>query len=610
KYLINSNTRMLHDFTNLFEDLARSFTPASLICLLSIILLVAPTKCQLANQEPQQQQQQMATVSDLPIYRLHQFDMFGSRYGSRSAQLNFEARTVASGQLNRKCVVARVQELSGAVIKRLVQDNVGAILVLVPPALLQDPTGIPTETRAALHSLEQDLWGDSIPVPVYFLAETPDFSRVFEDMRRIDQSNDFNSPLRLIANSVLGNTYHVAARSAQSKPIDSLEFVAMHGFLYPQASSAAAAAAGVAHQGGSEGTIVISAYMDWFGSVPTLGRGFDSNGSGMLLLLRLARLLSYYYGMPGVRPKYSVLFLLTSGGKLSYFGTKRWIEDNLESPDSTVLARVVMALCLDSVGLEPAVNLHVSKLPKEGTLMHAFYDRMRKHSEKPDLVQLRQKKINLANEWLPWEHERFSIKRLPGLTLSQCPSHSDCSHRLSVLDRRIDWQQLDSNYRTVAKSLLDLLLNPSTNVTDEQMMKHVYNDVDDSGDPQSAWTSYAQLLEHDHRSYHNLRRSDPYVQTLQSMLSPLVKDYRLVAFKPDRKEPEVVVYDASDSVLSVYIVKPALFDLFLAGLITAYLAIVFGFVVHFHRIAGLCLAPLLALLSSGARQSNGGKSTH
>lgn len=51
--------------------------------------------------------------------------------------------------------------------------------------------------------------------------------------------------------------------------------------------------------------------------------GSDSNGSGAVALLEIARLFSLLYSNPKTRGRYNLLFALTSGGPYNYNGTQK-----------------------------------------------------------------------------------------------------------------------------------------------------------------------------------------------------------------------------------------------------------------------------------------------
>ena len=62
------------------------------------------------------------------------------------------------------------------------------------------------------------------------------------------------------------------------------------------------------------------------------GRAFgsDSNGSGVTILLELARIFGRLYRDTKTRPQLNLVLLLSAAGKWNYFGSKRWLEDHLD----------------------------------------------------------------------------------------------------------------------------------------------------------------------------------------------------------------------------------------------------------------------------------------
>ena len=126
---------------------------------------------------------------------------------------------------------------------------------------------------------------------------------------------------------------------------------------------------------------------------------------------------------------------------------------------------VLFAICLDSIGAasssgedstENSLYVHVSRPPKEGqatfeflkaSFIQTFYSVVHHFllkfgglkgletaanvsNTKYELVH---KKINLASEILAWEHERFSLNKIPAMTISHFQSHKD-TDRASMTD--------------------------------------------------------------------------------------------------------------------------------------------------------------------------------
>ena len=79
-----------------------------------------------------------------------------------------------------------------------------------------------------------------------------------------------------------------------------------------------------------------------------------------MALLELVRLFHKLFETYGTWAKYDLMFLLTPSGSLNYKGTEAFLNDLPEGYGHSV----VFALCLDSLGWEEELNLHVSRLPK------------------------------------------------------------------------------------------------------------------------------------------------------------------------------------------------------------------------------------------------------
>ena len=163
-------------------------------------------------------------------------------------------------------------------------------------------------------------------------------------------------------------------------------------------------------------------------------------------------MFSKIYKSMKTQPSVNLVFLLSSGGKFNYFGTKKWLENHLDSSSSSeLLSDVKFVLCLDSVGNarlsaqnenanKRSLNMHVSKPPKEDSHSGRFFNSLQSMSEQNEALEVKyvHKKINLADERLAWEHERFSIRRLPAFTLSNVESHDSMDRIVTILDKTVD----------------------------------------------------------------------------------------------------------------------------------------------------------------------------
>lgn len=128
----------------------------------------------------------------------------------------------------------------------------------------------------------------------------------------------------------------------------------------------------------------------------------------------------------------------------------------------TCLQDAAYVICLDTVSASNDLFMHVSKPPKENSSGGLFYKELKAVSQylNTSNVEGVHKKINLAEEILAWEHERYSIRRLPAATLSTLKSHED-PLRTTILDV-IKEGQVDRLYK-------------HTKVISEALARHIYN---------------------------------------------------------------------------------------------------------------------------------------
>ena len=141
-----------------------------------------------------------------------------------------------------------------------------------------------------------------------------------------------------------------------------------------------------------------------------------------------------------------------------------------QNVNSDLLSDVAFVVCLDTLGGGSGrrqLHMHVSKPPKEDTAGGRFYSNLQTISEQlkdssiDPGIKMVHKKINLADEVLAWEHERFSIRRMPAFTLSQLDGPNPLD-RATIFDKHVDTKVVRDNTKVIAEALLCTLYGLKT----------------------------------------------------------------------------------------------------------------------------------------------------
>lgn len=526
-------------------ELFKGYFPFYLLIALPIFIIISPV-CP------------VGASHEFPVYRMQQYDLHGVPHGCRSAPVNLEARALTGWSTSRHCVVARMQDITVDQFREI-RAKAGALLVVLPKYL----SSLPESEKRALIELEKGMLFQEVFIPVYFAIWTPALQDILDDVAHSRLTDEkAATAAQALLHSVSANGYQIVINTNKASPKTDINIASIQGKL---------SGYGVEDK---LPTIAIVAHYDSFGVAPDLSFGADSNGSGVAMLLELVRLFSHLYATSQTHARTNLLFLLSGGGKLNYQGSKKWLEDSLDTSDTSILQDASFVICLDTVAASDAIYLHVSKPPREGSTLSGFHKELRNAGGGKVQIELIHKKINLAEEVLAWEHERFSIRRLPAFTLSSIKSHKDPS-RGTILDVRQSLQvdKLARNTQIIAQALASHIYNISYPASPFSS---------DMGVEEESLKGWLDFLANQPRAAQLLaEKNNPLVTTLNDALSRYLKDVKTFYQSPDKRDPEFVFYDVTKATVNVYSVKPAVFDLFLTFAIAIYLGVVYLFVQNF-----------------------------
>lgn len=536
-----------------FSDLFEGLVPYYLLFALPVFIIISPIN-------------PVEAASELDVHRLAHFELGGTTHGSKQASLTMDARGPSSSHVLRKTVVAEMHSLSVARLRELLGQGMGGLLLLLPP----NPASLQQVQRESMLALEEELLNSELEVPVYFAEETPELAELYTTLLQEGSGSEAaSSAFSALTQSVSNSGYQLVVSTSTPQPIKEQGVVSLSGTL-PGSVSASADSDNIP-------SILVVAHYDSAGAAPGLAQGADSNGSGVGMLLELARMFSSIYSSSRSHPPMSLVFLLSGGGKINYSGTKRWLEEHLDmDTTSDVLANVDLVLCLDSLAKSSAMKLHVSKPPKEGSAGDRFLKNLESVTKvlHPEVtpVQMVHKKINLGDSTLAWEHERFSIRRLPAFTLSALDTPL-AAERATILDTEASEENLATSTRLVGEalacSIFPRLVRPDGVCSGEMFS----GSLTPSKQSMKGWMEMVTAAPR-HTSLTAGKNSEV-VKSLGAALSRYTHDVSKVVSIPDKREPEYMLYDTPTATMNVYRVKPAVFDLFLSAGIGCYLAIIY-----------------------------------
>lgn len=536
-----------------FAELWRGL-PYYLLIVLPIFIAVSPVSPVIASHE-------------IPVYRMHQYDLHGVAHGCRSAAIQLEAKTLNTWKTSRHCVMTRMTDLTPDLF-HVIKNKAGALIVMLP----KDMQNLSDEEKQHIYSIEMAMSAETTSIPVYFSLWNTDLERVLDDLGNGKINNEkTNSELQSLMHTISASGYQVVVNSGIPSPNNNIKIATIHGKL-----------SGTSSNDEKLPTIALVAHYDSNSIITELSSGAESNASGVSMLLELARLFSSLYSVNKSRPKYNIVFILTGAGKLNYHGSKKWLEDQFDGSDNSIIQDASYVICLEAVSKYNNIYLHVSKPPKDNSFGNLFYKELNnvaKIINSNIKIEGVHKKINLAEESLAWEHERYSIRRLPAATLSTLKTYDEPG-RLSIID-------------TINDDEIDRLYN-NTMIVAESLARHIYNlnstqilssPTEVSKESLNIWMNY---LTSQSRSVPLLaHKNNPLVKSIEEVMSRYLVDVKVSYHESDKRDPEFVFYDVTKATMNVYNVKPAIFDLFITLLVVMYLGIVYLSIQHFPKLYSL-----------------------
>ena len=470
-------------------------------------------------------------ATEIEVFRLIQYEHEGTLLGSQVASLNFlGAHYLNTKEIPRKMTLIHINELSLSTLSFVLSNKPSALLIII------DKSSPPDN----LHELETHLGSSTYQFPIYFAYQTPSIISVYEELKEIPSDQSFNS-----------DQLSFELKTNEKTPLRPLKLENLYGFVYEYSEQLP--------------TVALVAYYDSFSVVPEMTKGMDRNGSGVIAILELAKIFHKLFAQSP--PAFNLMLLLNSAGNLNFQGIKSWLD--AEDPEIQSIAQnIVFALCLDTIGKDQEVNLHISRFHKpEETEVKRLYDSMNKTASlaKTQLNYVK-KKVNMADPYIPWQHENFARKKIVGATFSHLPSpFSSNLDSSNILDDTFDSEALERNVRFLAESLSRFLYNLEDN-------KLILYDKQDLTSQESIET-FKQQLANFTRFPTQLGVNSAFTKLLKQSLKESVG---MNLTSQEFQLSEFTFYDSKVETLKVYKVKPPILDFYVFLGTLSYIAVLWA----------------------------------
>lgn len=450
-------------------------------------------------------------------------------------------------------------------VETVIKSNANAVLFIIPNTI-DEKLKILIENIQILIS-EQKLY-----IPVYFIYETPELEEIVQQLK--DEWKQSTGEEKKGIMNYLGihqNLLHFSLSASEPKKVESITLENFYGLLEGA-------------PGSQNPIIAIVAHYDSFSITPDMPSGLSTNGSGVITLLELIKILSKFYENYENVIKYDILFVLTSSGNLNFEGTQNLIN----SLDTNILENLQYVLCLDSLsGKDEELYLHVSRFPKEAEdNAQRLYKIFNATSENMNFtLDYIKKKVFLESKIVPWEHEQFSKKKILSATLSHKTTPvNNIFNRSIITDNTINKHLLKRNIKFLSESLLAFLFD--YDIKNFTIFKDDENLLDELN--VESFTNYLKKIS---RFPLNIQKGSQFNNDLFNSLNAYLQ-------KPQRQTYEykdMKFYDSNSGFIRVYSVKSKLIDLYLLLSILFYLFIlyvytkVFIIIFYYSRVSEISL---------------------